>query len=60
MMITRIINYTRKATHLSIETILKKEYYGNSNNNQYCLCVCIINICVILIDRKIISSKLFV
>ena len=41
-----------------LKTILRKEYYGNSNNNQYVyLCICIVNIRNNLIDRKIISGK---
>ena len=44
-----------------LKTILRKEYYGNSNHNQYVyLCICIVNIRNNLIDRKIISGKLFV
>ena len=35
-----------------LKTILRKEYYGNSNNNQYVyLCICIVNIRNNLIDR---------
>ena len=40
-----------KSTWL-LKTILRKEYYGNSNNNQYVyLCICIVNIRNNLIDR---------
>lgn len=38
----------------------KRSSYGNSNHNQYCIRACIANICVILIDIKIIFDKLFV
>lgn len=30
----------------------KRSSYGNNNHNQYYICVCIINICFVLIDRK--------